>query len=115
MLNFKSKIKFMAASIAAFGLSSVAVANEDVSAENFVEAHKSVVEVQQKYMPQMQQAETQKQLEDLQSQAQVELISAIEDSGITVDEYNWVVNNYEDDPELKKNLEEAFKNSGMTK
>ena len=115
MLNFKNKIKFMAASVAAFGLSNVAVANEDVSAENFVEAHKSVVEVQQKYMPQMQQAETQKQLEDLQSQAQVELISAIEDSGITVDEYNWVVNNYKDDPELKKNLEEAFKNSGMTK
>ena len=115
MLNFKSKMKFMAAGIAAFGLSGFAMANEDVSAENFVEAHKSVVEVQQKYMPQMQQAETQKQLEDLQSQAQVDLIAAIEDSGITVDEYNWVVNNYKDDPELKKNLEEAFKNSGMTK
>lgn len=106
-MSIKNKIA-ISLGIATLGFTGAAMAEEDVSIEKFGEAHKSVVEVQQKYVPQIEQMENPEEKAQVQQEAQAEMVGAIEDSGITIEEYNWVVNNYSKDSELKEKVDSVL-------
>lgn len=105
----KKKVKLII-SVALFSFSSVAFSDNNISVVEFAKAHKTVMEIQEKNLPKIKAAKTQKDKEDLQVQNQLELIKVIEESEITIEEYNRMISDYQDDTELKKEVNEVLKN-----
>jgi hypothetical protein len=59
----------------------------DAQVESFIDAAMAVQSVVQQYQPQMQAAESREAAMALQQQAQGELVSAVQDAGLTAEEY----------------------------
>jgi len=63
-----------------------------------------VVEIRQSFTPRIDAARTQAEREGLEAQATTELVEAISEQGLSVDEYNEVVAAAQSDPELEERL-----------
>jgi predicted trehalose synthase len=68
--------------------------------ETFADAAIEVQRVQQDFDAQVQAAENAEQIQQLQQQAQQDARAAIEDKGLTVDEYTAIVQAANQDPQL---------------
>lgn len=75
-----------------------AVTEDQVDA--FVDAAVAVQEVEREYGGRLQEVETAEEAEQLQQQAQMEAIRAVEDSGLNIEEYFLVLEAANADPEL---------------
>ena len=62
--------------------------------------------VTEKYRDQFQQAENQEEAREIQQSAQEEMIAAVEDAGLTPQEYNMIIQQAQNDEELRGRLEE---------
>lgn len=74
----------------------------------FVDARESVVEVSQQWEERLNNAESQEKLNSLQQEAQQEMVEAVREEGLTVNEYNTIVDATQTDPELKERLTEMM-------
>lgn len=78
----------------------------DEQLEQFVDAMTSVQEISGKYTEQFQSAETAEDAQAIQQKAQEEMIAAVNDSGLSADEYNTIVQAVQTDEELRARMQE---------
>lgn len=83
----------------------VDVSDEEV--QSFAAAMVSVQELGQEWTQRMQETDDQEELSQMQQDAQEEMIGAIEDEGMTVEEYNEIATAAQQDPELAQQIEQA--------
>ena len=78
----------------------------DAMLEKFVTAMSSVQEISSKYSEQFQSAEDAEQAQEIQRKAQEEMVAAVNDSGLSPQEYNAIVQRVQQDEELRARLQE---------
>lgn len=78
----------------------------DALLQKFLVAMNGVQQVSQKYGAQFQNAEDQETKREIQQKAQQEMLAAVNDAGLSPDEYNAVIQRVQQDPELQKRLQE---------
>ena len=83
----------------------VDVSDEEI--QSFAAAMIDVQELGQEWTQRMQETEDQEELSQMQQEAQEEMIGAIEDHGMTVEEYNEIATAAQQDPELAQEIEQA--------
>lgn len=74
----------------------------------FVDARESVVEISQQWEERLNNAESQEKLNSLQQEAQQEMVEAVREEGLTVNEYNMIVDATQTDPELRERVNEMM-------
>lgn len=78
----------------------------DALLEKFLVAMSDVQQVSQKYGKQFQNATEQEKKREIQQKAQKEMLAAVNDAGLSPDEYNAVIQRVQQDPELQQRLQE---------
>lgn len=78
------------------------VNDEQVSA--FAEAQARVVEIGEKWSPRLEAAETAEEMQEAQQSAQQEMIVAVENSGLSVEEYNQIAQAAQADEALRERI-----------
>jgi hypothetical protein len=74
--------------------------------DTFVSAFVAVQEVRNDFSERLQEAEGESEAQSMQQEAQDEMVQAVEDSGMTVEEYNEVAMALQNDPELMQEVQE---------
>jgi len=74
--------------------------------ESFVVAMSNVQKISNKYSEQFQSAEDAEQAQEIQRKAQEEMVAAVNDSGLSPQEYNAIVQRVQQDEELRARLQE---------
>ena len=69
----------------------------DGDLENFIEAARDLSQIQQDYQPRVQAAGDDQQAAELQSQANAEMVQAIQESGLTVQTYQQIYARLQED------------------
>ncbi len=77
--------------------------------EKFVDAYVEIKDVQQKYTKQLENVDDKQKARKLQEQAQAEMVKIVEQSNMTVKNYNQVVNAISKDAELRMEIEKMAK------
>jgi hypothetical protein len=75
--------------------------------ESFVVATVRIINIQQQAQQQMQAAEPEQQ-EQVRAAALQEIVAAVESEGLSVDEYNGIVQQVENDPELGQTVQQRI-------
>lgn len=78
----------------------------DEQLEQFAEALDDIERINDEFVTQLEQAESQEQAQELQISAQSEMVEAVEDSGLTVEEYNAIAYRMQNDPEIQERIED---------
>lgn len=86
---------------------------DDKTKEKFVDAYIKVKGIQKKYTQKLHNMEDIDQARRLQKQVQAEMVKVVEDSDMSVQEYNEVVDAISSDPELRMEIEKMAQ--GRTK
>lgn len=76
----------------------------DATVDKFVVAFTDVRELQQKYSKKLESIEDQEAAQNLQQEAQEEMVGAVEEAGLKVAEYNQVVAAMEQNPQLRDDI-----------
>lgn len=76
--------------------------------ETFVEARQRVIEISKKWQDRLNNADSQEELTSAQQAAQEEMVEAVQDQGISVDDYNLIADAAQQDPELMDRLNEMI-------
>lgn len=76
--------------------------------ESFVAAATRVSEITEELQSEAQGVEDEAQLAELQEKANVDMVAAVEDEGLTVDEYNMIFQVAQVDPEMNATLMEMM-------
>jgi hypothetical protein len=83
---------------------------DEQTLQSFVVAFLQVDEINRTYMPQMQEADTPEEQQQVQQQATEEMVLAVENAeGISVDEYNAIIETAQTDPELAQQINEMIR------
>lgn len=77
----------------------------DDQLKTYAEAEKKVQEIRDEFQQQMPNAETPEEAQALQQEAQEEMVSAVEDSGLSVEEYNQIASLVQTNPELRDRID----------
>lgn len=111
-------LALMITAAAALGLGPAAQAQDSGSAgtfadevdeqqlEAFVVARADVQEIQQDYTSRLQSAENDQDAAELQAEAQEKMVSAVEDAGLSVQEFNRIAEAAQNDPEVQEKIQE---------
>ncbi|WP_019625665.1 DUF4168 domain-containing protein [Thioalkalivibrio sp. ALJT] len=83
---------------------SVDLSEQDI--DTFVSAFVAVQEVREDFANRLQSAEDETEAQSMQQEAQDEMVSAVEDAGMSVEEYNEVAMALQNDPELMQEVQE---------
>ncbi|NMG40086.1 DUF4168 domain-containing protein [Chelativorans sp. ZYF759] len=77
---------------------------------SFVVAFLQVDEINRTYLPQMQEADTPEEQQQVQQQATQEMVLVVENAeGISVEEYNSIIETAQADPELANQINELIR------
>lgn len=74
--------------------------------EKFITAHVEIRDVQQEYSKKLQSVEDKNKAQELQQQAQTEMVEIVEDNGLSVEQYNQIAGAMRNDPELRQEIEQ---------
>lgn len=74
--------------------------------EQFASALNDIERINDEFVEQLESAETQEQAQELQIAAQSEMVEAVEDSGLSVEEYNAIAYRMQNDPEVQQQIED---------
>lgn len=86
---------------------------DDEKIEAFATAETKVQEIRTTYIPQLESAETEAEQVEIRQQAGNEMVSAVNETpGITVEEYNAIVETAAADPDLAERLDDALIEQG---
>jgi hypothetical protein len=80
----------------------------DTQISAFAEAARDVGELQQLYDARLQEADSAEQVQQLQEQAQAEMVQAVEASGLTPEEYNQILQAAHQDEQLYTQIVEQM-------
>jgi hypothetical protein len=84
-----------------------AIQPDEEQLESFVVATVRIINIQQQAQQQMQAAEPEQQ-EQVRAAALQEIVAAVENEGLSVDEYNGIVQQVENDPELGQTVQQRI-------
>jgi hypothetical protein len=84
-----------------------AIQPDEQQLDSFVVATVRIINIQQQAQQQMQAAEPEQQ-EQVRAQALQEIVAAVENEGLSVDEYNGIVQHVENDPELGQTVQQRI-------
>lgn len=84
-----------------------AIQPDEQQLESFVVATVRIIDIQQQAQQQMAAAEPEQQ-EQVRAQAMQEIVAAVENEGLSVDEYNGIVQQVENDPELGQTVQQRI-------
>lgn len=76
--------------------------------QSFAEATKQIDQIMRDYQPRIAEADSQEKAVDLHQEAQSEMLKAVEDLGMSVDEYNQIATAAQDDPDLHAKIMERL-------
>lgn len=79
----------------------------DDQVESFAEAQARVAEIGEKWTPRMQEAESSEDVQKAREQAQQEMVIAVENAGLSVQEYNQIARAAQADEELREKIQDA--------
>jgi len=79
----------------------------DAQIEKFSDAQKEMREVRSKWQGKMQDAEGKKAATEQRQKASQDMIEAIQDSGLTVDEYNGIIKAAQSNPQVAKRIRQG--------
>jgi len=74
--------------------------------EKFVDAQKSILDIQQKYTSKMENTDDQQQSDQLRQQANQEMVVAVEEAGLDVESYNQIAMAVRANPDLQQQIED---------
>lgn len=80
----------------------------DEKIESFAEARQSVMEISSEWQERLNNTESQEKLNSLQAQVQEEMVQAVRDEGLSVNDYNMLVNAVQSNPELRNRVRELM-------
>jgi|SRR5215475_1547383 len=72
--------------------------------ESFASAALEVQQIRSKWQPRIQAADNAEQAQEFQVQASTEMVSAVQDKGLTVDTYRAIATAARDNPELARRI-----------
>lgn len=81
---------------------------DDATVTSFAEAMGEVQVIQQKFSEQLQGVEDKDKARELQMKAQEEMVTAVEASGISVQDYNALASRMDQDPALRDKVEKKL-------
>ena len=85
-----------------------AIQPDEQQLESFVTATVRIINIQQQAQQQMAATQEPEQQEQVRNQALQEIVSAVESEGLSVDEYNGIVQQVESDPELGQTVQQRI-------
>lgn len=77
---------------------------DDAKVEKFASAYGSVQSIQEDYTQQLQEVEDREKAQALQQEAQGEMLGAVEEEGLSVQEYNEMIAMMDQDPQLRQRV-----------
>lgn len=77
----------------------------DEELKQFVEAQKGINEVRDEYMAKIEDAESQEKAQELQMEANDEMVTIIEDAGMDIPTYNSIATAYNSEPEVRNRVD----------
>lgn len=78
---------------------------DDAQLEQFASALNHISEIQEQAMAELSQVEDQQQAQVIQQEANEKMVDAVNESGLSVEDYNLIANQLQTDPELQQRLE----------
>lgn len=78
----------------------------DDELQQFVGLQDRIGEIREEYVSQIEAADSEDKARKLQQEAQSEMVSAIEDAGMSVQEYNAIAVAYNSNPDIQKRVDE---------
>jgi rubrerythrin len=90
------------------GQQAEAVQPDEQQLESFVVATVRIIDIQQQAQQQMAATEEPEQQEQVRDQALQQIVAAVEEEGLSVDEYNGIVQQVENDPELGQTVQQRI-------
>lgn len=78
----------------------------DAELESFVDARQSIVEIQSEYSEKLQGAEDPEKANELQQEANEEMIGAVQEAGLDVDSFNSIAMAIQNDPKLQERMQD---------
>jgi hypothetical protein len=87
-----------------------AVSFDEQTLQSFVVAFLQVDQINRTYLPQMQEADTAEEQQQVQQQATQEMVTAVENAeGISVEEYNTIIETAQTDPNLAQQINDMIR------
>ncbi len=77
----------------------------DAELKQFIEAQSGVMEVREEYIEKIESAESQQKAQELQMEANDEMVSVIEDVGIDIPTYNAIATAYSSEPKVRNRVD----------
>lgn len=78
----------------------------DEQLELFAEAQSTVNEIRVDAMTKLKKSEDPKQAQDIQQQANQDMVNAVQDTGLSVEDYNMIARSVQNDKDLQSRLEQ---------
>lgn len=86
----------------------------DDQLQSFAMAALEVREIRASYVEQMQTAESEEQRQQLAEEANAEMVEAVRETpGITIEDYNAIIEASADDPQLSQRIDEHMQQAGQ--
>jgi GTP1/Obg family GTP-binding protein len=80
----------------------------DQELSQFVDAQEGINGIRDEYMEKIESADSQQKAQELQMEANDEMVSVIEDAGIDVPTYNSIATAYNSQPEVRNRVDEMM-------
>lgn len=77
---------------------------DQATVQSFAAAYGSVLAIQEEYGARLQQVDTQEEAQNLQQEAQAKMMTAVEDEGVSVQQYNELAARMEQDEALRQQV-----------
>ena len=77
----------------------------DAQLEKFVDAIEHIERINDEFVNALENVETQEQAQELQMNAQREMVESVEETGLSVEEYNALAYRLQNDPEVQAKVE----------
>ncbi|MFW5825374.1 MAG: DUF4168 domain-containing protein, partial [Marinobacter sp.] len=77
----------------------------DAELRKFVEAQKGINDIRDEYMEKIEDADSQDKAQELQMEANDEMVSVIEDAGLDVPTYNAIATAYNSEPSVRNRVD----------
>ena len=77
----------------------------DAELKKFIAAQEGITEVREEYIEKIEAADSQQKAQELQMEANDEMVSVIEDSGMDIPTYNAIATAYSSEPKVRNRIE----------
>lgn len=78
---------------------------DDAELKKFVEAQGGINDIRDEYMAKIEDADSQEKAQELQMEANDEMVSVIEDSGLDIPTYNAIATAYNSEPKVRNRVD----------